>query len=31
MTEAPDFETICYRFGSNMLDRVIKEGSLVTA
>ena len=28
---APDFEMICYRFGSNMVDRVIKKGSLVTA
>jgi imidazolonepropionase len=29
--DAPDFEMICYRFGSNMVDRVIKKGSLVTA
>lgn len=28
---APDFEMICYRFGSNMVDRVIKKGELVSA
>lgn len=28
---APDFEMICYRFGSNLVDRVIKKGSLITA
>ena len=26
---APDFEMICYRFGSNLVDRVIKNGTLV--
>jgi len=26
---APDFEMVCYRFGSNMTDRVIKKGTLV--
>ena len=26
---APDFEMVCYRFGSNMTDRVIKKGALV--
>ena len=26
---APDFEMVCYRFGSNMLNRVIKCGELV--
>ena len=28
---APDFEMICYRFGSNMVDRVIKKGALISA
>ena len=26
---APDFEMVCYRFGSNMVKRVIKNGQLV--
>lgn len=26
---APDFEMICYRFGSNLVDRVIKKGELI--
>lgn len=26
---APDFEMVCYRFGSNMADKVIKKGNLV--
>lgn len=26
---APDFEMICYRFGSNMVKKVIKKGELV--
>lgn len=26
---APDFEMVCYRFGSNMVNRVIKRGELV--
>lgn len=25
---APDFEMVCYRFGSNLADRVIKKGEL---
>ncbi|MDO4833444.1 MAG: imidazolonepropionase [Bacillota bacterium] len=27
--DAPDFEMVCYRFGSNMLKRVIKSGEMV--
>ena len=26
---APDFEMVCYRFGSNLVNRVIKKGELV--
>ena len=26
---APDFEMVCYRFGSNLADKVIKKGELV--
>lgn len=26
---APDFEMVCYRFGSNLAERVIKKGELV--
>ncbi len=26
---APDFEMVCYRFGSNLADKVIKKGQLV--
>lgn len=26
---APDFEMLCYRFGSNLADRVIKEGEII--
>ena len=26
---APDFEMVCYRFGSNLVERVIKKGELV--
>ena len=26
---APDFEMVCYRFGSNLVDRVIKKGEVV--
>lgn len=26
---APDFEMVCYRFGSNLVNRVIKRGELV--
>ena len=26
---APDFEMVCYRFGSNMVNKVIKKGELV--
>lgn len=26
---APDFEMICYRFGSNLTDKIIKKGELV--
>lgn len=26
---APDFEMLCYRFGSNLADRIIKEGEIV--
>ena len=26
---APDFEMVCYRFGSNLVNRVIKKGQLV--
>lgn len=25
---APDFEMVCYRFGSNLVDRVIKKGEV---
>lgn len=27
--DAPDFEMVCYRFGSNMAKHVIKKGQLV--
>ena len=27
--DAPDFETICYRFGSNMAKTVIKQGKVI--
>ena len=26
---APDFEMVCYRFGSNLADKVIKKGELI--
>ncbi|MDO4517754.1 MAG: imidazolonepropionase [Bacillota bacterium] len=26
---APDFEMVCYRFGSNLVDRVMKKGKLL--
>ena len=26
---APDFEMVCYRLGSNLVGRVIKKGELV--
>ena len=26
---APDFEMLCYRFGSNLADKIIKKGELI--
>jgi len=26
---APDFEMVCYRFGSNLAEKVIKKGELI--
>ena len=28
---APDFEMVCYRLGSNLVDRVIKKGSIAAS
>ena len=27
--DAPDFEMLCYRFGSNLADKIIKKGELI--
>ena len=27
--DAPDFEMLCYRFGSNLADKIIKKGDLI--
>jgi len=28
--DAPDFEMLCYRFGSNLAEKVIKKGEIIT-